>query len=246
MILHHLTSLEKNGRITAFYTDKSNVSWPCNEPEKNNDYNELKAILKLELIDIARVPQTHSSRVIEITPREKGYGITQIAPTGIDGMITRLPNILLCTVEADCVPLYLYDPVKNAIGMVHSGRKGSAELIGVNALEMMMDRYKTKASDVILAFGPCICKNCYEVSDDVLPEFKENFTQEEINSFTVHRCENKYLLDLKKAITISFMRKGVLAENIIDDTPCTLETSSLCSYRRDHGKDRMLTAIMLK
>ena len=48
-----------------------------------------------------------------------------------DGVITNEKNLMLLTVEADCVPVYILDPVKKAIGMVHSGWRGTVQRITV-------------------------------------------------------------------------------------------------------------------
>lgn len=245
MTLHHIEELEKYGNLIAFYTDRSHTTWPCNEPDKNSDYEDLQRELALEMTNFVRIPQTHSAGIIQVTNDLKGIGIISDAPSGYDGMITDCDHTLLCTVEADCVPVYIYDPVKKAAAMVHSGRKGSAELISVNAVRLMQSQYASDPAEMVIAFGPCICKDCYEVGGEVLSEFYENFSQNEIESFAISKGNDKYLLDIKKAIKISLIKEGILEKNIIDNTPCTFESDNLCSYRRDHGKDRMLTAIML-
>ena len=63
--------------------------------------------------------------------------------TDVDGMITNVPGICLVTSYADCVPLYFVDPVKKAIGLSHSGWRGTVGKIGNVTIEKMGELYGT-------------------------------------------------------------------------------------------------------
>ena len=153
---------------------------------------------------------------------------------------------MLCTVEADCVPVYILDPKHPAIGMVHSGWKGTASHIVVRAIEKMMKTYGSKANDILVAFGPCICGNCYEVGSELRDEFAANYHADEIEAIFKPAQDDKYMLDLKKAIRISLKWTGIRGENIFDTGRCTKESADLCSWRRDNPVMKsMLTGIML-
>lgn len=85
------------------------------------------------------------------------------------------PGLVLSTFYADCVPLYVVDPVHRAIGMSHSGWRGTAARMGAVTLSAMQEAYGTRPEDVVCAVGPSICKDCYEVSADVADIFAEEF-----------------------------------------------------------------------
>lgn len=154
---------------------------------------------------------------------------------------------MLCTVEADCTPVYLLDPVHMAIGMIHSGWRGTAARISTNAISLMEQTYGTRAGDMIAAIGPCICRDCYEVSEDLIEPFREGFGAETADTFFTPKGGGKYLLDLKSAVRKTLELSGVRSENIEDSGYCTCHDGMFYSWRKDQDASvRMLTAIWLK
>ena len=75
------------------------------------------------------------------------------------------------TFFADCVPLFFYDPVKKAIGASHSGWRGSVKRIGEKTVRRMEEEFGSNPKDILAVIGPSICKDCYEVSEDVAAGF---------------------------------------------------------------------------
>ena len=72
--------------------------------------------------DFVSTFQTHTTNVRVITEEDRGKGpFTDRDYTDVDGLITNVPGIILSTFHADCPPVYIVDPVKKAIGLVHSG-----------------------------------------------------------------------------------------------------------------------------
>ena len=86
-------------------------------------------------------------------------------------LITNEPGVILSTFYADCVPLYFVDPVNKAIGLSHSGWRGTVGRIGQKTLEAMKEAYGTNPEDIYAAVGPSICQECYEISEDVFPAY---------------------------------------------------------------------------
>jgi len=84
-------------------------------------------------------------------------------PPEADGLVTNQPGLLLGVYVADCAPVYLLDPVRRAVGMVHSGKVGSALGIVRTTIRLMTTRYGSRAEDLILAIGPCIRPPDYEI-----------------------------------------------------------------------------------
>jgi polyphenol oxidase len=82
---------------------------------------------------------------------------------GADGLITNLPGILLGIYVADCCPVFLIDPVQQAIGLLHSGKKGTEGNITGNALSLLAATYGSRPEDVRVHLGPCIRPPRYEV-----------------------------------------------------------------------------------
>jgi hypothetical protein len=82
---------------------------------------------------------------------------------GADGLITNKPGVTLGIYVADCCPIYLVDPVARAIGLVHSGRKGTELGIAGKAIEAMQTHFKSNPADLVVQLGPCIRPPFYEV-----------------------------------------------------------------------------------
>jgi copper oxidase (laccase) domain-containing protein len=82
---------------------------------------------------------------------------------GSDGLITNQRGLALGIYVADCCAVYLVDPVTPAIGLVHSGRKGTElEIVG-SAIDQMAAKFGSKISNLIVQLGPCIRPPHYEV-----------------------------------------------------------------------------------
>jgi len=80
-----------------------------------------------------------------------------------DGIITDQPGICLGIYVADCCAVYLVDPVRSAIGLVHSGKKGTELGIVPTAIKTMSAQFGSVASDLIVQLSPCIRPPHYEI-----------------------------------------------------------------------------------
>jgi copper oxidase (laccase) domain-containing protein len=82
---------------------------------------------------------------------------------GVDGLVTGERGVVLGVYVADCGPVWLADRGTGAIGLVHSGRKGTEGGIVVRAIERMGREFGTRAADLVVVLGPCIRPPHYEV-----------------------------------------------------------------------------------
>ena len=106
----------------------------------------------------------------------QGKGIVKARDyTDVDGLITNAPGIVLATFYADCVPLFFVDPKNRAIGLSHSGWRGTVGKIGKVTVEAMKREFGSNPEEIYTAVGPSICQDCYEVSEDVIVQFEEQF-----------------------------------------------------------------------
>jgi len=80
-----------------------------------------------------------------------------------DGIITNQRGIVLGVYVADCCAVYIVDPKTPAIGLVHSGRRGTEVGVGTNAIRQMIDRFGSDPADLIVQLSPCIRPPHYEV-----------------------------------------------------------------------------------
>ena len=181
--------------------------------------------------------QTHTTNVRKVTKKDAGKGL--VIPRDYhdtDGLITNEPGLVLSAFFADCVPLYFVDPVKRAIGMSHSGWRGTVGRMGKKTIEAMEREYGSKAEDILCAVGPSICQDCYEVSEDVAEAFKREFPGREKEILT-EKTGGKYQLDLWKANEIILLEAGIRPEHLEITNICTCCNSKLLfSHRASHGK----------
>lgn len=96
---------------------------------------------------------------------EHGAGWVQVE--GVDGHATATPGILLTVTIADCIPVYLVDPVHKAIALLHSGWRGTSEAILRAGLKRLVEGAGTRPADVVMHCGVGICGKCYEVGSEV-------------------------------------------------------------------------------
>lgn len=82
---------------------------------------------------------------------------------GTDGLITASPGVCLGIHVADCCAVFLADPVRRVIALLHSGRKGSELGITAAALEKMRAHFGCDPADLIVQLSPCIRPPLYEV-----------------------------------------------------------------------------------
>ncbi len=80
-----------------------------------------------------------------------------------DGVITNQPNVCLGIYVADCCAVYLVDPVRNCIGLVHSGKKGTELTIAAHAIALMQEKFGAQPNNLIVQLSPCIRPPHYEI-----------------------------------------------------------------------------------
>lgn len=210
------------------------------------NYRRLAEAMEVDYENFVFTDQTHTVNVRKVSMTDAGKGLVRERDyQDVDGLITNEPGLVLSTFFADCVPLYFVDPVHRAIGMSHSGWRGTVARMGRVTLEAMQREYGTKPEDVICAIGPSICQDCYEVSWDVAEEFAKQFSghEQEIlmespkNEAIQEQADKKYQLNLWRANEIVLLEAGVKKEHIAVTDICTCcNPDVLFSHRASHGK----------
>jgi YfiH family protein len=157
-----------------------------------------------------------------------------------DAMICNEANIPLMVMVADCIPILLYDPVKNAIGVAHAGRNGTFLGIVQKTIHKMQTRYGCDVKDIMIGLGPSIQHCCYEVGKDLADICTKNFGE----GFIMIR-EGKYFLDLQALNLSQMLEVGILKENIEISPTCTACDTNYFSYRREGDTGRFAGFIMI-
>ena len=235
------------GGVSEGYYSSLNLSFDRGDDPARvlENFKRIGASMGVNVEDMVLSKQTHTTNVRVVTAEDKGKGIMQERNyTDVDGMITNVPGICLVTSYADCVPLYFVDPVKKAIGLSHSGWRGTVGKIGKVTIEKMGELYGTKPEDIVACIGPSICQKCYEISEEVAVQFKEAFP-DNIKEILIDKGNGKYQLDLWECNRINFKEAGVLPENIKVTDICTCHnTDVLFSHRGHNGKRGNLGAFL--
>ena len=82
---------------------------------------------------------------------------------GCDGLITNQREIALGIHVADCCAVYIVDPKTPAIGLVHSGKRGTEQAIAAKAIGQLREHFGSDPTDLIVQLSPCIRPPHYEV-----------------------------------------------------------------------------------
>lgn len=223
-------------KAVGFFATKAGAS-------KGYPYNRKDVFDEVGLKGIITVwpKQIHEDHIAVIDSRPQ----ESIRIPDTDGLITNLKNVLLTTVHADCLPVYFFDPVKEVIGLVHAGWRGTAAAIAYKATEKMTETFGCEKSDIHAYIGPGISRCCFETGKEVYDKFRETgfFTERMADKRINGNGEQKYYIDLKSINRRQLESAGIKPENIQQSSHCTCcEPELFCSYRREGGTDMRMGA----
>lgn len=190
--------------------------------------------------------QIHSNRVVMIGSAERGKGnrSREDAIQDADGLVTDLPDVLLTSFYADCVPLFFLAPSRQVVGIAHAGWKGTASNIAAKMIECFKRDFGIDPIEIKAAIGPSIGGCCYEVDERVIREIDLNMEKTN-SSFYKEMGNGKYLVDLKKANQILINQAGVPASKILSSEWCTSCRNDLFfSYRKESGQTGRMAAFI--
>lgn len=139
----------------------------------------------------------------------------------VDALVTNKQGVALWLITGDCAPIIFYDPKNKAVGLAHSGWRGTIGKIAVLTAVSMMLNFKTDPHDLQVAFGPTIEKCCYVKQTDgwqqTLPEW---------HGFWGNSDKDGIWIDLN-GFSINELKKiGVKSENIFYSQVCTKDQRS--------------------
>lgn len=229
-------TMNLNRRIIDAYDEPDNVL---------ENFRRMADSIGFDVNSVVLSKQVHKTniRIVDEADRGKGLFIPRDYDE-IDGLITNKPNITLVTKYADCVPLFFVDRVKKAIGLSHSGWRGTVGKIGRITVEEMGKAFGSEPKDIIAVIGPSICKSCYEIDGNTVEEFKKAFPAEWESILTLNN-KGRYLCDLWAANKAVLSEAGIPASNIHISGVCTSCNSDiLFSHRKTKGKRGSLAAYL--
>lgn len=253
--IHHAFSTRLGGVSSGIYSSMNfkEDGLDANENIREN-YRIVAHTMQVDVTKMVRSQLSHGTRVHEV--EEQDFGVGVLAKSTLydyDGLITNKPGVTLAATFADCVPLYFVDMKNHAVGLAHSGWRGTVNQIALSMLEAMKKAYGTKPGDLRVAVGPCICSSCYEVGGEFYDYFAKNFSgsiERETGIFfdrilKPSETAGKYYLDLRLANRMTFLKAGLREEQILVSDICTCCNPELIfSHRFTKGKRGVSAAFL--
>ncbi len=237
-IIHGFSS--RLGGVSEGCLSSMNLSFSRgDEPERvRENFRRIAESIGFSEKDLVFSMQTHTANVRRVGREDCGRGLER--PVGycdVDGLVTNEPGVVLATFYADCVPLFFVDPVHHCIGLSHSGWRGTVGKIGKATVETMAREFGSEPGDLLAAVGPSICQECYEVSEEVIGLFRENFAEELWPKLFYRKDNGHYQLNLWEANRLIFQEAGILPQHITVTDICTAcNPELLFSHRASGGK----------
>jgi YfiH family protein len=187
-------------------------------------------------MNLVTCQQTHSDNVHVVTKQDIDKEISNC-----DGLVTNLKNVSLQIRTADCVPITVKDPIKKVVGVVHAGWRGTEKEIVKKAIDRIILRFNSKATDIKVNVGPAIDKDNYLVRKDIASRFMEKYPDSlELVS------DNQWKFDLVGVNIKQLLDVGIQRKNIKNSKISTFNNKKYPSFRRDGKSERFVTKIMLK
>ena len=203
------------------------------------NFRRMGAAIGVSCEDMVFSAQTHTDHIHVVSESDRGMGsVRPLEYQDVDGLVTDIPGICLVTFYADCVPLYFVDPVKKVIGLSHSGWRGTVAKIGQRTIQLMQERFGSNPQDILATTGPSICMDCYEVSEDVIEQFRQHFAKEYWEELFYQKSNGKYQLNLWKANEFIFREAGIQPEHMAISNLCTFCNSDILYSHRRSGNER--------
>lgn len=251
-LVEHLITTRLGGVSTGELATM-NLSFTRGDRKENvlENYRRIARVLGCSVEDMVASHQTHTVNIRHVTAADRGKGIVTLRDyENIDGLMTNEKGIALVTFYADCVPLLFLDPVHQAIGLAHSGWRGTVSRMGQCMTEAMAEAFGSKPSELTAAIGPSICQECYEVGEEVAERFRQMFGGKEHCGRVVEqgKTEGKYQLDLWLANRLILEEAGIPHDRISVTDICTCHNSDyLFSHRGSNGhRGNLGVFLMLK
>lgn len=248
-IVKNVFTTRIGGVSTGHYSSMNLGFTNGDDPEAvYENYKRLSQALEIKQGCIVRSKQTHTTNVRLVTDKDvfNDDVLHDITYNDIDGLITNVPDIALMTFYADCVPLYFVDPVNKAIGLSHSGWRGTVNRMAGKTIEAMAENFGTKPSELYAAIGPSICKKCYEISKEVADEFADEFKEHRDEILSPGKSPDKFMLDLWETNRIIMEDAGMCKDHIEISDICTFDNADwLFSHRASGGKRGNLAAVLM-
>lgn len=244
----------KGLRCAVMKTERVEEASPVCRANRDILAHQLGSSLDMELV----TDQKHTNYV-HVSTCDEDLGVATVGSFAlhrqyVDGIVTDIPGAILTAFGGDCPPVYIVDPVRGAAGLVHAGWKGTLGKIPQVAIAQMSVKFGCDPADMYAAIGPGVCRDCYEMGDEVYDAFAAQWGREDADRILVRYEQGteseaygriigsslrtpeyphgKYHLDLREANRLTLLRAGVPEDHIAVSNVCTMcNVDTFYSYR---------------
>jgi hypothetical protein len=238
-------TLPENGRIqhaiftrqggvspTPFESLNLSVSVPDEKDRVYENRRRAYGVYGRDTDTVVHAHLVHGRAVARVTQNNNGTWIHHV-----DGIITNEPGCALTMNYADCTPIFLYDPIHQAIGLGHAGWQGTVKDLPGAMVQAMQSEFGSDPAQLIAGIGPAIGPCCYEVGENVITAVHNAFTDP--TSLLIHPTNKptngRPHFDLPEANRRNLIRAGV--RHIEQSGLCTAcRTDLFFSHRAEKGK----------
>lgn len=230
----YVIGLDKNFKI--FLEPKNDEEKIKNNLSKKS-YKEICDELNIKYKNIVNTDQSHTDNIQIIKNKINNDKPDFNLYKDTDGLITNKKDIILSTINADCILLVFYDPIKKVIANVHSGWRGTIKRISVKTIEKMKEEYNCNPQDIICCMSPSIRKCHFEVDNDVYQIFKNEYKDLKNFDELAIKNNNKWNIDTIEINRTILKNAGLKKENIIDSGICSVCNKNLIHSYRGMGEE---------
>ena len=220
----------------AFFTTRDFVLHPGTQKGLEDVCARNLKLLKeqLNVEHIFRAKQIHSDNT-EVAKRDKEIY------EDCDGIIITEPSSACFLNFADCIPVVLYDEIRDIGGVIHAGWRGTVKKICEKAVEKLKNS-GSKPEDIKALIGPGIGKCCFEVGKDVADELAKTVDNFE-DFIKPGKSKEKFFVDLKN-INAQILKNSGIKQIDISDNCTVCENNVFFSYRKENNACARHSAIL--
>jgi len=184
--------------------------------------------LGIKLNQLVSAGLIHGNTVKVVTKKEKGKIVRNT-----DALLTAERGLFLSVTVADCLPIFIFDPEKKTVGIVHGGWRSLAQNILGITVKKLKDNFGCNPKNILVGVGPGISVCHFEIKNNILKYWEAGLPN------SVFRKEGgKTFLDLKKVAKIQLINLGLSEKNIEINPDCTYCFSNkYFSYRKGNSKE---------
>ncbi|MFA5092583.1 MAG: peptidoglycan editing factor PgeF [Candidatus Omnitrophota bacterium] len=223
-------STRADGNMSLCYGDTKNAL---------QDRKKFLGNLGIDYHDLICAKQVHGKNVEYVTGIDKGKGALNYESSfgDTDGFVTDQKNVPIAILTADCLSVFIYDPKRPAITVLHAGWRSTEKNICAQGIKVMQEKFGSQPEHLFVGFGPSIKACCFEVEKD----FKSNFP------FGLIKKEGRLFMDIALINQRQLLDCGVRIENIYDSKICTFsDNDHYFSFRKEgQASGRLISVTML-